>query len=108
MPAQSVLSAVMATIEERKRTMPEKSYVVKLLKGGTDAAACKLAEETGEVIKACREETSEKQVKEFADLFFHALVLMAQKDLTLEQVEAELVKRHGISGLDEKASRKKS
>ena len=108
MAAQSVISAVMATIEERKRTMPEKSYVVKLLKGGTDAAACKLAEETGEVIKACREETQEQQIKEFGDLFFHALVLMAQKDIKLEHVEAELAKRHGISGLDEKAARKKS
>ena len=103
----SVLAAVMATIDQRKREMPEKSYVVKLLKSGTDTIACKVAEETGEVIKACREQTKEQQIKEFSDLFFHAMVLMAQKDITLGEVEAELAKRHGVSGLDEKASRKK-
>jgi phosphoribosyl-ATP pyrophosphohydrolase len=101
----SVLAAVFQTIETRKATMPEKSYVVSLLKQGTDAICCKLAEETGEVIKASREQTHEALVKELCDLYFHSMVLMAQKNITLVELEAELGRRHGISGLDEKASR---
>ncbi len=102
-----VLAAVFATIEERKRTMPPKSYVATLLRQGTDAIACKVAEETGEVIKAAREESQEALTKELCDLFFHAMVLMAQKDISLAALETELGRRHGISGLDEKASRQK-
>jgi phosphoribosyl-ATP pyrophosphohydrolase len=103
----NVLAAVFATIEESKKTMPEKSYVVTLLKKGSDAICCKIAEETGEVIKAAREQTNEHLTKEICDLVFHTMVLMAEKNLSLADIEAELGKRHGISGLDEKASRKK-
>lgn len=101
-----VLAAVFETVLERQRTMPEKSYVAKLLRGGADAIGCKLAEETGEVIKAAREEGKQKLVRELADLYFHSLVLLAQQGATLQDVEAELAQRHGIGGLDEKAARK--
>jgi len=103
----AVLAAVYATVEERKTTMPEKSYVAQLLRKGTDTILCKVAEETGEVIKAAREQSREALIKELCDLYFHSMVLMAEKDITLAELEAEFGKRHGISGLDEKAARKK-
>jgi phosphoribosyl-ATP pyrophosphohydrolase len=103
----AVLAAVFETVEERKATMPEKSYVVSLLRRGTDAICCKVAEESGEVIKAAREQSVEQTTKELCDLFFHAMVLMAAKDISLEDLEREFGKRHGISGLDEKAARPK-
>lgn len=103
----SVLAAVFNTVEERKKNPPAKSYVVSLLNKGTDAILCKVAEETGEVIKAAREQTPEHLKKELCDLFFHAMVLMANKDISLAEIEAELGKRHGVSGIDEKESRSK-
>lgn len=103
----TVLAAVLATVEERKKNPPAKSYVVSLLNKGTDTILCKVAEETGEVIKAAREQSKEQLTKELCDLFFHAMVLMAHKDVTLADVESELGKRHGISGIDEKNSRPK-
>lgn len=103
----AILHEVFKTVLDRKEKMPEKSYVATLLRSGTDAILCKLAEETGEAIKAAREQEKEKQVKEICDVVFHAMVLMANKDISFEEVEFELARRHGISGLDEKASRAK-
>ncbi len=102
----AVLAAVYATVRQRKVAMPEKSYVVSLLRKGVNAIGCKLAEETGETIKAAREQSDEQLTKELCDLFFHAMVLMAARDVTLEELEVEFGRRHGISGLDEKAARK--
>ena len=104
----AVMAAVSQTVEQRKKTMPENSYVARLLRKGTDGICCKVAEETGEVIKAAREQTHVQLRKELCDLFFHAMVLMASKDVSLQDIETELAKRHGISGLDEKAARKKT
>jgi phosphoribosyl-ATP pyrophosphohydrolase len=101
------LVGLFATVQQRKRTMPRHSYVAALIRAGRDAIGCKLAEETGEVIKSVREYDRTRKIKEFCDLFFHAFVLMAHQGLTLDEVEAELARRHGISGLDEKANRKK-
>lgn len=103
----AILAEVMKTVEDRKRTLPENSYVATLIRSGTDAILCKLAEETGEVIKAAREQEKEKQIKEVCDLIFHSMVLMVQKEISLQEVETELAKRHGISGLEEKAGRGK-
>ena len=103
----ATLAAVFATVLERKQTMPEKSYVVSLLKKGTDAICCKVAEESGETIKAAREQSTENLTRELCDLFFHSMILMADKNISLAEVETELARRHGISGLDEKAARSK-
>ncbi len=103
----AVFSAVFQTVVERKQTMPEKSYVAQLLRAGTDAICCKVAEEAGETIKAAREQSAEQLTKEVCDLFFHTMVLMASKDISFEEIEREFGRRHGISGLDEKAGRKK-
>jgi len=103
----TILAAVNATVEERKKTMPQKSYVADLLRSGTDSICCKIAEESGEVIKAAREKDKEQVTKELCDLIFHAMVLMADKDIKFSELEEELGRRHGISGIDEKASRTK-
>lgn len=102
----AVFAAVFETVEERRKTMPEKSYVAQLLRKGTDAICCKIAEETGETIKAAREQTTEHLTKEVCDLFFHTMVLLSAKGISFEAVETEFGRRHGISGLDEKAARK--
>lgn len=104
-PPGAIFAAVFKTVEERKRTMPEKSYVAQLLRKGTDAICCKIAEESGETIKAAREQTKEHLSKEVCDLFFHTMVLLAEKEISFASIEAEFGRRHGISGLDEKASR---
>jgi len=101
-----IIGEVMQTVESRKKTMPENSYVASLLRGGTDAILCKMAEELGEVVKAAREKGRAEQVRELCDLLFHVMVLMARQEITLKAVEAELARRHGISGLEEKAGRK--
>src|SRR5471032_1763745 len=92
----AVMAAVSQTVEHRKKTMPENSYVAKLLRKGTDGICCKVAEETGEVIKAAREQTQVQLRKELCDLFFHAMVLMTDKDISFAEIEAEMASRHGI------------
>ncbi|HEY8378401.1 MAG TPA: phosphoribosyl-ATP diphosphatase, partial [Nannocystis sp.] len=67
--------------------------------------AAKLAEEAGELAEALAEEDRPHIAREAADLFFHALVGLAHRDVTLADVAAELTRRMGRSGIDEKAAR---
>src|ERR1035437_7148237 len=101
----AMFARVFETIDDRKRTMPEKSYVATLLRGGTDTICCKVAEESGEVIKAAREQNAQQLTKELCDLFFHSMVLMTARGISLADVELEFTRRHGISGVDEKSGR---
>ncbi len=104
----SVVARLMAVIEERKRTMPEKSYTTKLLSGGISTIGNKITEEAAEVIEAAGEMGDggrQHLVQESCDLIYHLLVLLSHRDVKLPDVEAELARRFGISGLDEKASR---
>ena len=105
----SVLQQLMQVIQDRKSNPPAKSYTTKLLEGGVDAVGAKVREEAEEVIEAAAEPGSEGQqhlVREVADLFYHTLVMLAVRDTTLDEVEAELGRRFGVSGIDEKESRK--
>ncbi len=98
----------MRVIEERKATRPEHSYTTKLLVGGVEKIGAKIHEEAAEVVEAAAEPGPagcEHLVREAADLVYHLLVMLALRDVELAQVEAELARRFGISGLDEKASR---
>jgi len=110
MPDSSIMTALMGVIQERKTRAPgEPSYVVDLLRGGVAKIGAKIVEEAAEVVEAGDEPGeagAEHLVKEVADLVFHAMVLLGYRDLAWEQVEAELARRFGISGLDEKAARK--
>jgi len=82
-------------IQERKRNMPADSYTVELLQAGEDKVLKKVGEEAMEVILAAKGQGPKRLVEETADLFYHVLVLLAAYDLSLEDVEEELRKRHG-------------
>ena len=82
------------------------SYVAGLMAKGEDAILRKLAEESAETLLASKEGDKLHLVREIADLWFHSMVLLAWHGLTPGDVLAELQRREGISGIDEKASRK--
>jgi phosphoribosyl-ATP pyrophosphohydrolase len=88
-----VLSDLWEVIVERKRTLPPGSYTASLLAGGLPRLAQKVGEEAVETAIAAITEPPERTVYEMADLFYHCLVLLAAKDLTLLELEAELARR---------------
>lgn len=92
-------------LEARKRADPASSYVAKLYQGGLDAILKKIGEEATETILAAKGGESAHLVKETADLWFHTLVLLAHKGLGPQDVLAELARREGVSGLEEKRAR---
>ncbi len=104
-PAQ-VLTRLADVIASRKGLDPASSYVARLLAGAPDAALKKVGEEAAEVIMAAKDGVAEKTISEMADLWFHCLVALVQAGIRPEQVLAELARREGISGLDEKAARR--
>jgi phosphoribosyl-ATP pyrophosphohydrolase len=103
------LARLADVIESRRGADPERSYVARLLARGPDAALKKIGEEATEVVLAAKDTAAggphERLVAEMADLWFHALVALAQAGLRPEAVLAELRRREGLSGLDEFASR---
>jgi phosphoribosyl-ATP pyrophosphohydrolase len=102
-----ILDRLAATIEGRKGGDAEKSYVARLLAGDEDAVLKKVGEEATETVLAAKSGDAQHLVREVADLWFHCLVLLARHDLGPSQVLAELARREGTSGFDEKAARKK-
>ena len=92
-------------ILKRKQSSPETSYVAYLMDKGTDMILKKISEESAEVITAVKNGNKTEQIHELADLWFHMLVLMGQKGITLKDISQELEKRFGQSGFDEKANR---
>jgi phosphoribosyl-ATP pyrophosphohydrolase len=106
----SILAQLMAVVADRKANPPEKSYTTSLFAGGVEKIGGKISEEAAEVVEAAGETGDagrEHLVHEAADLIYHLLVMLAARGATLADVEAELAKRFGISGIDEKASRPK-
>jgi phosphoribosyl-ATP pyrophosphohydrolase len=108
----SVLAALMKVIDDRRQNPPSRpSYVVDLLRGGVPAIGAKVVEEAAEVVEAAAEPGTAGQehlVREVADLVFHAMVLLSLRELDWSQVEAELGRRFGISGIEEKRMRNTS
>ena len=92
-------------ILKRKQSSPETSYVAYLMDEGTDMILKKICEESAEVIVAAKNENRTEQVHELADLWFHMLVLMVHKGITLTDISRELENRFGQSGFDEKTNR---
>jgi phosphoribosyl-ATP pyrophosphohydrolase len=84
-------------IADRRANMPADSYTTTLFQKGRNKITQKVGEEATEVIVAALGQGREDQVNELADLFYHTLVLMADLDISLEDVSSELEKRH-ISG----------
>ncbi len=86
----------------------DKSYTAKLLAGGVAKIGPKVTEEAAEVVEAAAEPDEagrEHTVREAADVIYHLMVLLAVRGVKLDEVEAELARRFGMSGLEEKASR---
>lgn len=102
----SVLARLADVIESRRDGDPEASYVARLLARAPDAVLKKIGEEATETVMAAKDGAPERIVAECADLWFHCLVMLAQHDLRPEQVLAELERRAGTSGLEEKAARR--
>ena len=81
---------------DRKEQLPEGSYTTYLFQKGTDKILKKVGEECTEVIIAAKAEDKKETIYELADLAYHAMVLMAQQGITVEDVERELASRHVI------------
>jgi phosphoribosyl-ATP pyrophosphohydrolase len=111
--SQDALARLAAVIESRKPANggdPEKSYVSRLLHKGPDAFLKKIGEEATEVVMAAKDvdhgADASKLVYEVADLWFHSMIALAHYGLTPGDVIAELARREGTSGIEEKALRK--
>jgi phosphoribosyl-ATP pyrophosphohydrolase len=102
----NTLARLADVIEERRHADPERSYVARLLAKGPDAILKKIGEEATETVMAAKDGVAERLVSEVADLWFHCMLALAHYGLRPEAVLAELERRAGTSGLDEKASRK--
>ena len=96
-----------ATIDARAASGGEASYTRKLLDKGAEHCAKKLGEEAVETVIAAIENDRDHLIAESADLLFHLLVLLKSRGVNLEDVEAALAQRTAMSGLEEKASRKR-
>lgn len=102
-----VLKELAAVLEARKGESPDSSYVASLY-ANPDKMLKKIGEEAVEAIIAAKNEDREQIIYETADLWFHSMVMLAQKDLSPDDIIAELGRRFGVSGHDEKASREKA
>ncbi len=100
------LARLADVIEARRDGDPQRSYVARLFAQGPDAILKKIGEEATETVMAAKDGAADRIVSEVADLWFHCLIALALHGLRPEAVLAELQRRAGTSGLDEKASRK--
>ncbi|HID44651.1 MAG TPA: phosphoribosyl-ATP diphosphatase [Chromatiaceae bacterium] len=100
------LQQLAKVLKERKSAEPDSSYVASLYHKGLDAILKKIGEEATETVMAAKDGDRDKIVYETADLWFHSMVLLAHVDLGPEDILKELERRFGLSGLEEKASRK--
>lgn len=82
-----------AVIEDRKKEMPKGSYTAELFDAGADKISLKVSEESMEVIQAAQKETKERLVEETVDLLYHLFVLLAEKSVSIFEVESEIKKR---------------
>ena len=103
---EAVLVRLAAVIESRKGADPGSSYVARLLARAPDSVLKKIGEEATETVMAAKDGERERIVAETADLWFHCLVMLAHYGLSPNDVLAELARREGLSGLEEKALRK--
>lgn len=105
---EETLARIASAIEERKDRGADESYVARLFAKGEDAVLKKIGEEATETVLAAKGGDRLHLVRETADLWFHCMVMLAYYGLGPQDVIAELHRREGISGIDEKAERKDS
>jgi phosphoribosyl-ATP pyrophosphohydrolase len=103
----NILRRLAQTIESRRNADPGGSYVASLFAKGQDAILKKVGEESAETLLAAKDGDKLHLVRETADLWFHCLVMLAWHGLGPDDVLAELRRREGISGIEEKQSRDK-
>ena len=101
-----ILKELAATIQSRKGADPESSWTARLLSAGAGKAAEKFGEEAVEAIVAAAKGERAELTREAADVLYHLLVMLTASGVTLDEVLAELERRKGVSGIDEKAGRK--
>ncbi|MCB1395698.1 MAG: phosphoribosyl-ATP diphosphatase [Rhodobacteraceae bacterium] len=101
----SVLSHLAATIESRKGADPDTSWTAKLFAKGPEKCAEKFGEEAIEAVIEAVKGDRARLTAEAADVLFHLLVMCAARDVSLADIEAELARREGVSGIAEKAAR---
>lgn len=104
----TTLDKLAAVLESRKGADPASSYVAGLYAKGLDAILKKIGEEATETVIAAKNGEAGPLLHEIADLWFHTLVLLAHQGLEPDDVLAELERRFGLSGLEEKGRREKS
>ncbi|WP_282119111.1 phosphoribosyl-ATP diphosphatase [Ruegeria atlantica] len=104
----NILHDLAATIEARKRAEPDSSWTAKLLAKGPEKCAEKFGEEAVEAIIEAVKGDKDKLTAEAADVLYHLLVMLAARDVALDDVLIELARRQGTSGITEKASRPKT
>ena len=103
--ALPVLARLGETLESRKVTDGASSYTRKLLDAGPAKIASKVREEGGELADALEGESTDRVVSESADVIYHLMVGLLARGVSMADVEAELARRFGMSGLEEKAAR---
>lgn len=104
--AYGVIETLYQTIQSRKNDDASQSYTAKLLQGKENSMLKKIVEEAGELTFAFKDDNKEELVYESADLMYHCLVALAAKNISPDQVKQELARRFGLSGIEEKNSRK--
>ena len=103
--SDDILLRLMGVLASRKDADPDSSYVAGLYAKGLDAILKKIGEESTETIIAAKSGDKQQIIYETADLWFHCLVMLEQQNLDARLVLAELDRRFGVSGIDEKAAR---
>ncbi|RLS73346.1 MAG: phosphoribosyl-ATP diphosphatase [Planctomycetota bacterium] len=110
MMSTDILDRLMTQLHLRAEELPEGSYTTKLIQGGLSKMGGKLAEEVFELVDSAREEGPagrDHLVKEACDVLYHLWVILATRQITVEQLRAELERREGVSGIVEKQNRQK-
>jgi len=105
-----VLDRLMAQLHQRAEELPEGSYTTKLIRGGLAKMGGKVVEEVIEVVEAAREQGvsgQEHLVREACDVIYHLWVVLATRQITVDELRAELERREGVSGIVEKQNRQK-
>ncbi len=104
--AYGIVDTLYHTIQERKNEDTTKSYTSKLLNGNQNSMLKKIVEEAGEFCFAIKDNNTDEAIYEAADITYHVLVALASKNISPDRVKQELARRFGISGIEEKNSRK--
>ena len=99
------LENLLNTIKSKKKNDPESSYTAQLHQKGLEAILKKINEEAMEMIVAASAKNKVELIHEIADLWFHCLVLLSEKNLTVNDIINELKRREGVSGIEEKKNR---